>query len=59
MFSVTYAQLNAWLTAFLWPFVRILALVATAPWDRFTFEVNPLKVGQQSVAAVDGLLIVG
>ncbi|GGD87116.1 flagellar biosynthetic protein FliR [Caballeronia grimmiae] len=31
MFSVTYAQLNVWLTAFLWPFVRILALVATAP----------------------------
>ncbi|MGH8777805.1 flagellar biosynthetic protein FliR [Paraburkholderia sp.] len=31
MFTVTYAQLNAWLTAFLWPFVRILALVATAP----------------------------
>ncbi|HTH62482.1 MAG TPA: flagellar biosynthetic protein FliR [Paraburkholderia sp.] len=31
MFSVTYAQLNAWLTAFLWPFARILALAATAP----------------------------
>ena len=31
MFSFTYAQLNAWLTAFLWPFVRILALIATAP----------------------------
>ena len=31
MFSVTYAQLNTWLTAFLWPFVRILALVAVAP----------------------------
>ena len=31
MFSVTYAQLNTWMTAFLWPFVRILALVATAP----------------------------
>lgn len=31
MFSVTYAQLNGWLTAFLWPFVRMLALVATAP----------------------------
>ncbi|WP_248320707.1 MULTISPECIES: flagellar biosynthetic protein FliR [unclassified Caballeronia] len=31
MFSVTYAQLNGWLTAFLWPFVRILALLATAP----------------------------
>jgi hypothetical protein len=35
------------------------ALVATAPWSRFTFEVNPLKVGQEGVAAVDGLLIVG
>jgi flagellar biosynthesis protein FliR len=31
MFSVTYAQLNGWLTAFLWPFVRILALIGTAP----------------------------
>ena len=31
MFSVTYAQLNTWMTAFLWPFVRILALIATAP----------------------------
>ncbi len=31
MFSVTYAQLNAWLTAFFWPFVRLLALVAVAP----------------------------
>lgn len=31
MFTVTYAQLNGCLTAFLWPFVRILALIATAP----------------------------
>jgi flagellar biosynthesis protein FliR len=31
MFSVTYAQLNGWLTAFLWPFVRIIALIGTAP----------------------------
>jgi flagellar biosynthesis protein FliR len=31
MFSVTYAQLNVWLTSFLWPFVRILALIGTAP----------------------------
>ncbi|WP_027792994.1 flagellar biosynthetic protein FliR [Paraburkholderia acidipaludis] len=31
MFTVTYAQLNAWLTAFLWPFTRILALIAAAP----------------------------
>ncbi|WP_206950732.1 flagellar biosynthetic protein FliR [Trinickia acidisoli] len=31
MFTVTYAQLNAWLTAFLWPFTRIVALVAASP----------------------------
>lgn len=29
--SVTSGQLAAWMTALLWPFVRILALVATAP----------------------------
>jgi succinyl-CoA synthetase beta subunit len=33
------------------------ALAATAPWDNFTFEINPLKVGEASVAAVDGLLV--
>ena len=31
MFTVTYAQLNAWLTAFLWPFARIAALLAERP----------------------------
>jgi flagellar biosynthesis protein FliR len=31
MFSVTYAQLNGWLTAFFWPLVRLLALIAVAP----------------------------
>jgi acyl-CoA synthetase (NDP forming) len=35
------------------------ALAAAAPWPNFTFEVNPLKVGQDAVAAVDGLLVVG
>ncbi|HLY89749.1 MAG TPA: acetate--CoA ligase family protein [Acetobacteraceae bacterium] len=33
-------------------------LVANAPWSGFTLEANPLKVGQDAVAAVDGLLIV-
>ena len=33
-------------------------LVASAPWERFTFEVNPLKLGAQEYAAVDGLLII-
>jgi flagellar biosynthesis protein FliR len=31
VFSVTSTQLTAWTIAFLWPFVRILALVSTAP----------------------------
>lgn len=34
------------------------ALAVTAPWPDFTLEVNPLKVGENSVAAVDGLLII-
>jgi acetyltransferase len=37
---------------------RFSELVATAPWPRFTLEVNPLKLGTDSVQAVDGLLIV-
>jgi flagellar biosynthetic protein FliR len=31
MLSVSSAQLELWLTAFLWPFVRLLALASTAP----------------------------
>ena len=31
MLSVTDAQLTAWLGQFLWPFVRVLALIATSP----------------------------
>ncbi|MEM5439637.1 flagellar biosynthetic protein FliR [Paraburkholderia diazotrophica] len=42
MFSVTYEQLNVWLTAFLWPFVRILALMATAP--AFGEKSLPIRV---------------
>jgi acetate---CoA ligase (ADP-forming) len=37
---------------------RFSALVATAPWQRFTFEVNPLKLGEHDLAAVDGLLLI-
>ncbi|MBP0592861.1 flagellar biosynthetic protein FliR [Paraburkholderia sp. LEh10] len=42
MFSVTYEQLNVWLTAFLWPFVRILALVASSP--AFGDKSLPIRV---------------
>lgn len=31
VFSVTSEQLSGWLVAFLWPFVRMLALIGTAP----------------------------
>jgi hypothetical protein len=34
------------------------AIVATAPWPSFTFEINPLKVGSEDLAAVDALLVI-
>ena len=33
-------------------------LAATAPWERFNLEVNPLKVGAMGAFAVDGLLVI-
>ena len=42
MFSFTLEQLNGWVGQFLWPFVRILALVATAPL--FSESLIPVKV---------------
>lgn len=45
MFSVTYAQLNTWLTAFLWPFVRILALFASAPFFSNRSVPQRVKIG--------------
>jgi flagellar biosynthetic protein FliR len=45
MFSVTYAQLNAWLTAFLWPFARILALAGTAPFFGHRSIPTRVKIG--------------
>jgi flagellar biosynthesis protein FliR len=45
MFSVTYAQLNAWMAAFLWPLVRILALVATGPVFGNMSVSTPVKIG--------------
>jgi acetyltransferase len=37
---------------------RFSELAAAAPWRRFTLEVNPLKLGAEAAAAVDGLLII-
>ena len=32
---------------------------ASAPWPDFILEVNQLKLGIDSVSAVDGLLVIG
>lgn len=45
MFTVTYAQLNAWLTAFLWPFTRIAALIAASPVFGHTALPARVKIG--------------
>ena len=37
---------------------RFSALVASAPWAHFTFEINPVKLATDSLAAVDGLLLI-
>src|SRR5262249_19178370 len=37
---------------------RFSALVATAPWDSFTFEVNPVKLATGEMAALDALLVI-
>ena len=37
---------------------RFSALVASAPWVKFTFEVNPVKLGTDEMAAVDALLVI-
>jgi succinyl-CoA synthetase beta subunit len=37
---------------------RFSALAASAPWPRFTLEVNPLQLGTDAAAAVDGLLLI-
>ena len=42
MIAFTLEQLNGWIGQFIWPFVRILALVATAPL--FAESAVPVKV---------------
>jgi acetate---CoA ligase (ADP-forming) len=37
---------------------RFSALAASAPWGRFMLEVNPIVLGDDVCAAVDGLLVI-
>ncbi len=45
MISVTSGQLNAWLALFVWPFVRILGLIATEPILGNTSIPARVKIG--------------
>lgn len=45
VFSVTSEQLGVWMVAFLWPFVRMLALVGTAPIFSESAVPRSAKVG--------------
>ncbi|MDO9116253.1 MAG: flagellar biosynthetic protein FliR [Polaromonas sp.] len=50
--SVTSDQLNLWLLAFLWPFVRMLALISTAPLFSERAVPRSAKVGLAALLAI-------
>ena len=50
--SVTSAQLNVWLVAFFWPFVRMLALISTAPLLSEKVVPRAVKVGFAVLLAI-------
>ncbi len=52
MVEVTFAQLQGWITAFLWPFVRITAFFAASPLWGHSSVPNQVKVGLAALVAV-------
>lgn len=52
VFSVTSDQLNTWMVAFLWPFVRMLALISTAPIFSEKPVPRTVKVGLAVLLAI-------
>ncbi|HAL37254.1 MAG TPA: flagellar biosynthetic protein FliR [Polaromonas sp.] len=52
VFSVTSDQLNVWMVAFLWPFVRMLALISTAPIFSEATVPRSAKVGLAALLAM-------
>lgn len=52
VFSVTSDQLNVWMVAFLWPFVRMLALISTAPVFSEAAVPRSAKVGLAALLAI-------
>ncbi|WP_249979030.1 flagellar biosynthetic protein FliR [Vreelandella olivaria] len=52
MVEVTFAQLHAWLVAFLWPFARITAFMAASPLWGHSSVPNQAKVGLAALVAI-------
>ena len=52
MVEITFAQLQAWLIAFLWPFARITAFMAAAPLWGHTSIPNQAKVGLAALVTI-------
>ncbi|MDB5767449.1 MAG: fliR, partial [Collimonas fungivorans] len=50
--SVTSAQLSAWIVAFVWPFVRMLALISAAPIFGEKNVARQVKVGLAALLAI-------
>ncbi|MCM2971616.1 flagellar biosynthetic protein FliR [Larsenimonas suaedae] len=55
MLEITTAQLNYWLTAFMWPFIRVLAFIAAAPVFRHS---SMPRIPQIGIAALFTIAIV-
>ena len=52
MISVTLEQLYAWINAFIWPFIRIAAMVGTAPLLSESAIPARVKVGMAALLAI-------
>ncbi|GAA3903525.1 flagellar biosynthetic protein FliR [Halomonas cibimaris] len=52
MVEVTFAQLQGWLVAFFWPFVRITAFMAVSPLWGHSSVPNRVKVGLAALVCV-------
>ncbi|WP_211465995.1 flagellar biosynthetic protein FliR [Collimonas silvisoli] len=50
--SVTSAQLSAWVVAFVWPFVRMLALISASPVFGEKKVAHQVKVGLAALLAI-------
>ena len=52
MVEVTFAQLQGWLVAFLWPFARITAFMAASPLWGHSSVPNQAKVGLAALISI-------